>query len=58
MQTPPTEDELAAILAAYEALQPATAPEPPTRAPRRSEWHFSGRWWMAPIPLRRARPYL
>ncbi|MGI9622064.1 MAG: hypothetical protein ACR2PK_04440 [Acidimicrobiales bacterium] len=39
----PTDDELAAILAAYRELwpdQPAAAPEVVSTA-----WRFSGRWW-------------
>lgn len=39
----PTEEELAAIMAAYEALWPkpilSTEPE---SSPR---WHYAGRWW-------------
>lgn len=50
----PTPDEMAAIVAAYEALWPkpvaASAPEPPPR------WRFSGRWWTKPVPLSRNRP--
>ena len=39
-----TEQELAAILVAYEALwpKPSSALEPPA-AP--TAWRFSGRWW-------------
>ena len=41
----PTNDELAAILAAYEALWPETdAGVTPDDLPR---WRFSGRWWSA-----------
>ena len=44
-----TEQELAAIAAAYEELWPnpaeaRKAPEPPT------EWRFSGRWWHGSDP--------
>ena len=44
-----TEQELAAIAAAYEELWPKSsaarkAPEPPT------EWRFSGRWWHGSDP--------
>jgi hypothetical protein len=56
MQTPPTEEEAAAILAAVEALWPKPVAAPPERAPRVRPWRFSGRWWTAPTPLRRARP--
>lgn len=50
----PTEAEVAAILAAHEALWPRpAASEPPALvAPR---WRFSGRWWTAPAATRRQR---
>jgi hypothetical protein len=51
----PTDEEAAAIVAAYEALWPkpvggagAARVTPP--------WRFSGRWWASPLVLRRARP--
>ena len=51
----PTDEEVAAIVAAVEASWPravvATAPSPPQR------WRFSGRWWTKPVPLRRSRPW-
>ena len=42
----PSEEELAAILAAYEALwpRPVVAEAPDSSAPR---WRFAGRWWAA-----------
>lgn len=48
----PTEAEVAAILAAHEALwpRPATDEPPSFPAPR---WRFSGRWWSAPAATRR-----
>lgn len=40
----PTDDELAAILAAYRELWPP--PPPPTeRGVDSTRWRFSGRWW-------------
>ena len=53
----PSDDELAAILAAVEVSWPrpvaatwgATDDEP-------SRWRFSGRWWSRPLPVRRDRP--
>jgi hypothetical protein len=56
MQTPPTEEEAAAILAAVEALWPRPTAEAPTPERRTRSWRFSGRWWVAPTPIRRARP--
>ena len=54
---PPSDDELAAIVAAVEAVWPrpvivVTGAEP--AAP----WRFSGRWWARPIPTRRDRPWI
>ncbi len=53
----PTESEVAAILAAYEALwpRPVTAELPAPAAPR---WRFSGRWWSAPATTRRQQQTL
>ncbi|HEY8544389.1 MAG TPA: acyl-CoA carboxylase epsilon subunit [Acidimicrobiales bacterium] len=51
----PTEEELAAIVAAVEVAWPkAVAATPPESPPR---WRFSGRWWSKPVPLRRSRPW-
>lgn len=51
----PTEEELAAIMAAHEALWP-TPVVVMEEAPAPSRWRFSGRWWSKPIPARRDRP--
>jgi hypothetical protein len=55
-RTEPTDDEMAAIVAAVEALWPrpvvaGAGDEPPPR------WRFSGRWWTKPLPARRDRPH-
>jgi hypothetical protein len=54
----PSSDELAAIVAAVEALWPrpeiAEELQNPLRTPT---WRFSGRWWATPLPARRARPF-
>lgn len=52
----PSEEELAAIVAAYEVLRPraVVAAEADDGAP--PAWRFSGRWWSRPIPARRIRP--
>jgi hypothetical protein len=52
----PTDDEMAAVLAAVEAVWPrpsagGTIDDPSPR------WRFSGRWWSKPIPSRRDRPH-
>ncbi|MGH9229444.1 MAG: hypothetical protein ACRD07_12110 [Acidimicrobiales bacterium] len=51
----PTDEELAAIVAAVEV----TWPRPPAaaRAAELPRWRFSGRWWTKPVPLRRVRPW-
>lgn len=50
----PTDEEVAAIVAAVEVAWPrAAAPVPVVDAPR---WRWSGRWWSRPIPARRMRP--
>jgi hypothetical protein len=52
----PTEPEVAAILAAVEALWPRPVPEAagPVGPP---PWRFSGRWWAKPATARRDRPW-
>ena len=50
----PTDDELAAIVAAVEIAWPRPAARAPDDAP--SRWRFSGRWWSRPVPTRRDRP--
>ena len=52
----PTELEAAAIVAAYEALWPVPMMSGGRGARPTPAWRFSGRWWAAPLPLRRARP--
>ena len=53
----PSDAQVAAILAAYEALwpQPVADQAPAPSAPR---WRFSGRWWSAPAITRRQRQTL
>jgi hypothetical protein len=53
----PTDEEAVAIAAAIEfawprvvILESVRAPSPP------AAWRYSGRWWNAPLPLRRQRP--
>ena len=51
----PTEEEMAAILAAIEVAWPRpVVAVVPDDVPR---WRFSGRWWTKPVPARRDRPY-
>ena len=51
----PTEEEVAAIVAAVEAAwpRPVVASPAPVEPDR---WRFSGRWWAKPVPVRRDRP--
>jgi hypothetical protein len=51
----PTDEELAAIMAAVEVAWP----RPVVQAyddDEPSRWRFSGRWWSRPLPTRRDRP--
>ena len=51
----PSDEEVAAILAAIEVATPrAGAAAAPHATPR---WRWSGRWWSRPIPQRRTRPW-
>jgi hypothetical protein len=50
----PTDEEVAAIVAAIELTWPRPVTAQPAELPR---WRFSGRWWTKPEPLRRARPW-
>ncbi|MEZ5371413.1 MAG: acyl-CoA carboxylase epsilon subunit [Microthrixaceae bacterium] len=50
----PTDDEVAAIVAAIQVATPGGAAEDRRSAPR---WRFSGRWWSKPAPMRRRRPW-
>ena len=50
----PTDEEVAAIVAAVEVAWPrAGAPAAVETTPR---WRWSGRWWTKPVPSRRVRP--
>jgi hypothetical protein len=53
----PTDDEVAAIMAATEALWPRPAVATDHRQPRNTAWRLSGRWWSKPLPVRRIRPW-
>ena len=52
----PTDEELAAIMAAVEATRPVVVlvDDTPTGPP---PWRFSGRWWRRPVAARRDRPF-
>jgi hypothetical protein len=52
----PSDEEVAAILAAVELAwpRPAAAASTEAETPR---WRFSGRWWAKPVPASRQRPW-
>jgi hypothetical protein len=52
----PTDEEVAAIVAAIEATspRPVLVESAPSGPPA---WRFSSRWWRRPIPARRERPW-
>jgi hypothetical protein len=52
----PTDEEAAAIVAAYEALWPKPVIAVGTSERTTPPWRFSGRWWASPLVLRRPRP--
>ncbi len=54
----PTDEEVAAISAAVDALWPRSGADAKGRVTRPPVWRFSGRWWSQPIPVRRARPWV
>lgn len=53
----PDEEELAAIVAAIEAVWPKPVIVTAAVTPQTSRWRFAGRWWSKPIPARRDRPW-
>jgi hypothetical protein len=58
MATSPSEEEMAAIVAAYEVLHPRVVVLAEVEgAAAVPAWRFSGRWWSRPIPSRRMRPW-
>ena len=56
MATSPSEEELAAIVAAYQSLQRRVVVVADDADAHPPAWRFSGRWWSRPIPSRRIRP--
>jgi hypothetical protein len=59
MATSPSDEELAAIVAAVELCwpRPDTAQPVPPSSTEPSRWRFAGRWWTKPVPLHRERPW-
>ena len=52
----PTEEEAAAIAAAFTMMWPQPMVASTTDASAVSAWRFSGRWWVTDAVSRRARP--
>jgi hypothetical protein len=52
----PSDDELAAIVAAIELAWPQPQAATPIATPP-MRWRFAGRWWTKPVPARRDRPW-
>ncbi len=54
----PTEEEAAAIVAAYEGVwpKPVLLAGGESGANDAQRWRFSGRWWSKPVAVRRDRP--
>ena len=53
----PSDDELAAIVAAVEVAWPKPVVAVGDGRPPTPAWRFSGAWWRLPIAIRRARPW-
>jgi hypothetical protein len=53
----PTDEEVAAIVAAVDAAWPRPVVEAAGPTGRPPSWRFSGRWWARPVPARRDRPW-
>ena len=53
----PTPADVAAILAAYEALWPRPVVAAADEVAASPVWRFSGRWWRKPVAARRDRPW-
>lgn len=52
----PTEEEVAAIMAAIELAWPRPAVGTRSANPGPPRWRFSGRWWAQPYVTSRRRP--
>jgi hypothetical protein len=55
--TDPTDEEMAAIVAAVELAWPKPVIVTTPTTTEVSRWRFAGRWWSKPIPVRRDRPW-
>ena len=53
----PTDEEMAAIIAAITMTWPQPVPVLEAATSTTPAWRFSGRWWARPVAARRARPW-
>ena len=53
----PTDEQVAAIVAAVEALWPKAVFVETSPVVRVPTWRFSSRWWIKPLASRRERPH-
>jgi hypothetical protein len=53
----PSDEEVAAIVAAVEVLWPKPVFVESSPVSRVPTWRFSNRWWVKPLPSRRDRPF-
>jgi hypothetical protein len=53
----PTDEEMAAIVAAIAMTWPQPTPVVEQPVPTTPAWRFSGRWWARPVAARRDRPW-
>jgi hypothetical protein len=53
----PTDEEMAAIVAAIAMTWPQPPPVVERSVPSTPAWRFSGRWWARPVAARRDRPW-
>jgi hypothetical protein len=56
LRAQPTDEEMAAILAAYQVVNQRVVVIAEDEPVQSSAWRFSGRWWTRPIASRRVRP--
>lgn len=54
----PGDDEIAAIVAAVEAMWPRPVVVSDVERGPDTGWRFSGRWWARPLTARRERPWV